>query len=182
MTIMKNRHDKIVLTWIQNSWRIHIALVDQHKTTFTCPFSTFAYTRMSFGLCNAPSTFQRCMETNLVLNFEKCHFMVTKGIVLRHLISNRGIEVDKAKVDIIASLPNPASVREVFSFLGHVALKFLLKKLDAKPRLIRWMLFLQEFDMEIKDKKGAKNVVADHLSQLERDVDPLPIRDEFPNE
>ncbi|RDX69235.1 Retrovirus-related Pol polyprotein, partial [Mucuna pruriens] len=123
--------------------QIHIALEDQHKTTFTCPFSTFAYTRMPFGLCNAPSTFQRCMlsifsdlledcmevfmedftrciETDLVLNFEKCHFMVAKGIVLGHLVSSRGIEVDKAKIEIITSLPNPASMWEVHSFLGHV--------------------------------------------------------------
>ncbi|RDY00955.1 Retrovirus-related Pol polyprotein from transposon 17.6, partial [Mucuna pruriens] len=54
----------------------------------------------------------RCIETNLVLNFEKCHFMVTKGIVLGHLVSNRGIEVDKDKIDIIASFSHPTSVRE----------------------------------------------------------------------
>ncbi|RDY10500.1 Retrovirus-related Pol polyprotein from transposon 17.6, partial [Mucuna pruriens] len=113
--------------------QIHIAPEDQHKTTFTSPFGTFAYTRMPFGLCNALSTFQRCMtsifsdllqdcmevfmddftvyadsfeaclsnlskvlkrciDTNLVLNFEKCHFMVTEGIVLGHLVSNRGIK------------------------------------------------------------------------------------------
>ncbi|RDY13901.1 Retrovirus-related Pol polyprotein from transposon 17.6, partial [Mucuna pruriens] len=134
--------------------KIHIAPEDQHKTTFTCPFGTFAYTRMPFGLCNAPSTFQRCMtsifsdllqdcmkvfmddftvyadsfeaclsnlskvlkrciDTNLVLNFEKCHFMVAEGIVLGHL-------VDKSKIDVITSLPNPAFMLEVRSFLGHV--------------------------------------------------------------
>ncbi|RDX62745.1 hypothetical protein CR513_58889, partial [Mucuna pruriens] len=60
--VVKNRQDEMVSTRIQNSYmEIHIALVDQHKTTFTCPFGTFAYTRMPFGLCNAPSTFQRCM-------------------------------------------------------------------------------------------------------------------------
>ncbi|RDX74158.1 Retrovirus-related Pol polyprotein, partial [Mucuna pruriens] len=140
--------------------QIHIAPEDQHKTTFTCPFNTFAYTRMSFALCYAPSTFQcyinsifsnllqdcmevfmddfivyamsfyaclenlsrvltRCINTNLLLNFKKCHFMVTKGIVLGHLVSNRGIEVDKSKIDIITSLLNLASVWEVCSFLGH---------------------------------------------------------------
>ncbi|RDY11968.1 Retrovirus-related Pol polyprotein, partial [Mucuna pruriens] len=326
--------------------QIHIAPKDQYKITFTCPFGTFAYTKMSFGLCNAPSMFHRCMlsifsdlledcievfmddftvyadtfnaclgnlaqvlkrciETNLVLNFEKCHFMVIEGIVLGHLVSSRGIKVDKAKIDIITSLPNPASMWEVCSFLGHAgfyrrfiknfsktalplskllqkdvefvlnkeciqafeelktkltsmpilqapnwelsfklmcdasnlalgvvlsqrdgvgqlahvianasrtmdsaqinymttekellaivfaldkfcsyllgskviifsdhaALKYLLKKPYTKPRLIRWMLLL--------DKKGVDNAVAEHLSQIERELDPMPIRDDF---
>ncbi|KAL0283119.1 UNVERIFIED_CONTAM: Retrovirus-related Pol polyprotein from transposon opus [Sesamum radiatum] len=54
----------------------------------------------------------RCEETNLVLNWEKCHFMVKEGIVLGHKVSYRGIEVDKAKVDLIAKLPPPQSVKE----------------------------------------------------------------------
>ena len=60
----------------------------------------------------------RCVNTNLVLNFEKCHFMVKQGIVLGHVVSNTGISVDPAKVDVISSLPYPSSVREVRSFLG----------------------------------------------------------------
>ncbi|RDX85928.1 Retrovirus-related Pol polyprotein, partial [Mucuna pruriens] len=269
--------------------QIHIAPEDQHKTTFTYPFGIFAYTHMPFGMCNAPSTFQRCMtsifsnllqdcmevfmddftvyadsfeaclsnlskvlkrcvDTNLVLNFEKCQFMVTEGIVLGHLVSNRGIEVDKSKIDVITSLPNPASVREqtglasiqttiegcgiqirpalyrsisgakepthihpyptstglgpaipadragvgqpvhviayasktmdpaqqnytttekellaivfavdkfrscllgskIIVFSDHAALRYLMKKPDAKPRLIRWMLLLEEFNL-----------------------------------
>ena len=59
------------------------------------------------------------METNLVLNWEKCHFMVTKGIVLGHKISERGIEVDKAKVEIIEKLPPATNVKGIRSFLGH---------------------------------------------------------------
>jgi len=113
-------------------FQIPIHPSDQEKTTFTCPFGTFAYRRMPFGLCNALATFQRCMmsifsdfveiimevfmddfsvhgsnfdnclanlekvlerceQVNLVLNWEKCHFMVREGIVLGHLVSERGI-------------------------------------------------------------------------------------------
>ena len=62
---------------------------------------------------------KRCQETNLVLNWEKCHFMVPEGIVLGHKVSRRGIEVDKAKVEIIEKLPPPTNVKSVRSFLGH---------------------------------------------------------------
>ncbi|GKF03921.1 reverse transcriptase domain-containing protein, partial [Tanacetum coccineum] len=121
---------------------------DQEKTTFTCPFGTYAYRQMPFGLCNAPATFQRrmlaifhnmieesvevfmddfsvfrnsfdtclnnfdkmlqrCKDAHLVLNWEKCHFMVKEGIVLRHKVSSAGLEVDNAKIDVISKLPPP---------------------------------------------------------------------------
>ena len=60
------------------------------------------------------------MKTNLVLNWDKCHFIVREGIVLGYHISRKGIEVDKAKIEIIEKLPPPTSVKDVRSFLGHV--------------------------------------------------------------
>ena len=333
-------------------------LKNQKKTAFTCPFGVFPYRRMPFGLCNAPTTFQRCMlaiyadmvgkcievfmddfsvlgpsfdccltnlehvlrhyvEANLVLNWEKCHFMVQEGIMLGYKISAQGMEVDKAKIDVIEKLPLPVNVNRIRSFLGHAGfyrkfikdfskiarplsnllnkdvvfkldeeclttfqtlktslvsapiivapdwskefelmcdasdyavgvvlgqrgdkvfhaiyyvskvlngaqlnyattkkemltifyalekfrsylvgsrviiftdhttIKYLLTKADSKPRLIRWVLLIQEFDIVIKDKKGLENVVADHLSRLvneEVTQEEQEIRDEFPDE
>ncbi|KAJ9547666.1 hypothetical protein OSB04_020209 [Centaurea solstitialis] len=228
----------------------------------------------------------RCEESHLVLNWEKCHFMVREGIVLGHKISKDGLEVDKAKIDTISKLPPPTNIKGVRSFLGHVGFyrRFIkdfskitrpLTKLlekdapfifyekyisafetlkhhltnapimvppdwdqpfeimcdasdyavgavlgqrrnnhfqpicyasrtlndaqenytttekellapDAKPRLIRWILLLQEFDIEVRDKRDAENLAADHLSRLENpDMDSggiEVIRDKFPDE
>ena len=75
----------------------------------------------SFDHClsNLARVLERCEETNLVLNFEKCHFMVEQGIVLGHVVSKNGIFVDPAKIDIISQFPCPSYVKEVRSFLGH---------------------------------------------------------------
>lgn len=62
---------------------------------------------------------ERCVKVNLVLNWEKCHFTVQQGIVLGHVISDKGIEVDKAKIEIIENLQPPKIVQEIRSFLGH---------------------------------------------------------------
>jgi hypothetical protein len=262
-------------------------------------------------LANLDKVLTRCGEVDLVLNWEKCHFMVKRRIVLGHVISERGIEVDKAKVEAVDKLPPPTDIKSLRSFLGHVgfyrrfikdfskitkpltnllqkdvpfdfnekclvalqtlkralitapiiqlldwsqpfeiicdasdyvvgavlgqrkegkvhaiyyasktlngaqlnyattekellavvfsfekfrsyivnskvivytdhaAVKYLLSKKDAKPRFIRWILLLQEFDVEIRDKKGSENVVADHLSRMNREDDKEPIKDKM---
>ncbi|GJV82266.1 reverse transcriptase domain-containing protein [Tanacetum coccineum] len=223
-------------------------MVEDFMKVFMDDFSVFGN---SFDCClaNLDRMLARCEETNLVLNCEKCHFMVKEGIVLGHKIYGAGIEVDRAKIDVIAKLPYPTNVKGklttapiiispnwnvpfelmcdasdltvgavlgqridgkfkliyyasktlnnaqehytttkkellavVFSFdkfrqylilsktvvyTDHSALKYLFSEEDEKPRLIRWVLLLQGFDIEIKDKKGAENLAADHLSRLE---------------
>ncbi|GJV02482.1 reverse transcriptase domain-containing protein [Tanacetum coccineum] len=113
-------------------FQIPIDPQDQEKMTFTCPYGTFAYRRMPFGLCNAPGTFQRCMMAIFHDMIEKTmevfmdDFSVfgdsfdSEGIVLGHKILKSGIEVDRAKVDVIAKLPHPTTIKAVRSFLGHV--------------------------------------------------------------
>ncbi|CAL8993318.1 unnamed protein product, partial [Prunus brigantina] len=176
--------------------QIAIAPEDQEKTTFTCPFGTFAYRRMPFGLRNAPATFQRCMmsifsdmverfievfmddfsvfgdsfdqclhnlskvlarceQTNLVLNWEKCHFMVNQGIVLGHVISSKGIEVDKAKIDLIASMPSPTSVKEVRSFLGHAG--FYRRFIKDFSKIARPLCNLLAKDMDFTFDQDCEN-------------------------
>ncbi|GJX53777.1 reverse transcriptase domain-containing protein [Tanacetum coccineum] len=112
-------------------FQIPIDPQDQEKTTFTCPYGTFAYRRMPFGLCNAP-----------VLNWEKCHFMCREGIVLGHKISKSGIEVDRAKVDVIAKLPHPTTVKGVRSFLGHAG--FYRRFIQDFSKIARPMTHLLE--------------------------------------
>ncbi|GJX68936.1 reverse transcriptase domain-containing protein [Tanacetum coccineum] len=213
-------------------FQIPIDPLDQEKTTFTCPYGTFAYRRMPFGLCNAPGTFQRCMvaifhdmiektmevfmddfsvfgdsfssclshldkmlqrceDTNLVLNWEKCHFMVKEGIVLGHKISKSRIEVDKSKVDVIAKLPHPTTVKGIRSFLGFqilVAPDWDLPfeiMCDASDFAVGAVLG-QQFDVVIRDKKGAENLAVDHLSRLENphqnELEKKEITETFPLE
>ena len=67
---------------------------------------------------NLDKVLQRCQEKDLILNWEKCHFMVHEGIVLGHLVSERGIEVDKAKIEVIERLPPPTNVKGMHGSIG----------------------------------------------------------------
>ncbi|GJW11380.1 reverse transcriptase domain-containing protein [Tanacetum coccineum] len=112
-------------------FQIHIDPQDQEKTTFTCPYGTFSYRRMPFGLCNAPRTFQRCMvaifydmieKTMEVFMDDSSVFGDSLSSCLSHLdmMLKCGIEVDRAEVDVIAKLPPPTTVNGIRSLLGHV--------------------------------------------------------------
>nr|GEZ34534.1 reverse transcriptase domain-containing protein [Tanacetum cinerariifolium] len=153
------------------------------KTTFTCPYGTFAYKRMPFGICNAPGTFRRCMmaifhdmieqtmevfmndfsvfrnsfstfltnlermlkqceDTKLTLNWEKSHFMVKEGIVFGHKILKKGIEVDKAKIEVISKLPHPTTFEGIRSFLRHAG--FYRRFIKDFSKISRTMTHLLE--------------------------------------
>ena len=97
---------------------IFLDMVEKTIEVFMDEFSVVGNSFNNF-LKNLRSVLIRCEETNLVLNWEKCHFMVQEGIVLGHWISTRGIEVDKAKIEAIEKLPPPSSVKGIRRFLGH---------------------------------------------------------------
>ena len=94
---------------------------DMAEKTIKVFMDEFSILGSSFDNCleNLRPVLIRCEETNLVLNWEKCHFMVQEGIVLGHRISARGIEVDRAKIEAIEKLPPPSSIKGIRSFLGH---------------------------------------------------------------
>jgi len=93
-------------------------MIEDIMEVFMDDFSVYG---MTFDHCleNLDRALQRCQEKDLILNWEKCQFMVREGIVLGHLVSERGIEVDKAKIEVIEQLPPPINVKGIRSFLGH---------------------------------------------------------------
>nr|GEY09257.1 reverse transcriptase domain-containing protein [Tanacetum cinerariifolium] len=292
---------------------------DMIKKTMEVFMDDFSVFENSFSTCltNLENMLKRCEDTKLALNWEKSHFMVKEGIVLGHKISKKGIEVDKAKIEVISKLPHPTTAKGIRSFLGHAgfyrrfikdfskisrpmthleknspfifsneciqafrtlkdkltkapilivpnwdqpfelmcdasdyavgavlgqriekhfrpihyasktmnqveanytttekemlaivytfekfrsylimnksiiytdhsALKYLFAKKDAKARLLRWILLLQEFDFKVIDIHGAENYAVDHLSRLENPYentfDPKEINETFPHE
>nr|GFC58113.1 reverse transcriptase domain-containing protein [Tanacetum cinerariifolium] len=98
----------------------------------------------SFSSCltNLDKILNCCEEMNLVLTWEKCHFMCKEGIVLGHKIYKSGIEVDRAKVDVIAKLPHPTTVKGVRSFLGHAG--FYRRFIQDFSKIARPMTHLLE--------------------------------------
>ncbi|GKD33645.1 reverse transcriptase domain-containing protein, partial [Tanacetum coccineum] len=96
---------------------------DMIEKTMDVLMDDFSVFGNSFGNClsRVDKMLQRCEDTNLCLNWEKSHFMVKEGIILGHKISKNRIGVDKAKVDVIAKLPHPTTVKGVRSFLGHAS-------------------------------------------------------------
>ncbi|XP_058726201.1 uncharacterized protein LOC131597525 [Vicia villosa] len=322
-TVVKDEVTKLLNAGIiypifDSQWRCMMSIFDDYIDNIMGVFmDDFSVCGGDFEGClsNLGKVLDRCVQVNLVLNWEKCHFMVKQGIVLGHVVSERGIEVDKAKIEVIENLQPPKTVREIRSFLGHTGfykrfikdfskiskpltnllmrdvefnfnnecleafevlktalisapimqppdwnlpfeiicdasdyavgavlgqrkdkklhavyytsrtldpaqmnftttekellvvvfaldkfrsyligakiivytehatIRYLLAKQDVKPRLLRWILLLQQFDLEIKDKKGAENVVAGHLSRMEGiKPEETPINDDFPYE
>nr|GEV19495.1 DNA-directed DNA polymerase [Tanacetum cinerariifolium] len=221
-------------------WRCMMAIFyDMIEKTMEVFMDDFLFFGNSFQTClsHLEKMLKRCEDTNLCLNWEKSYFIIKEGIVLGHNISKNGIEVDKAKVKVIAKFPHPITVKGIHSFVGHtsfyrrpihyaskimtkaesnytttekeklavvyafekfwsylimnksivytdhLAFKYLFAKKDFKVRLLRWVLLLQEFTFKVIDTKGAENLTADHLSQLENPhqnvLDPKELNESF---
>ncbi|GJS20384.1 reverse transcriptase domain-containing protein [Tanacetum coccineum] len=174
-------------------------MIEESVEVFMDDFSVFGD---YFDKClnNLDKMLQRCKDAQLVLNWEKCHFMVKEEIVLGHKVSSAGLEVDKEKINVISKLPPPTNIKGVRKLSGHWQIlsysiknyrshrsfssKAFIQETNAKPRLIHWILLLQEFDIEIKERKGTENVVADHLSRIENDEssDDSKVDDNFPGD
>ena len=178
--------------------QIAIAPEDQEKTTFTCPYGTFAFRMMPFEPCNALATFHRCMmsifldlveevmddfsvygssfesclenleivlkrckDKNLALNWEKCHFMVTEGIVLGHKISATR---DQAKISVIRTLMPPTTVKGVRSFLGHGG--FYRRFVKDFSKIARPLCKLLEKDAKFEIDEACKSAFEEIKARL----------------
>ncbi|GJY85343.1 reverse transcriptase domain-containing protein [Tanacetum coccineum] len=191
ITVVTNENDELVQTRTVTGWRVCIDYRKLNEATakdnFPLPFMDqmlerlagnkyFYFLDVFLDISKFLSILWIKKKQRSHVPSEKYHFMVKEGIVLGHKVSGAGLEVDKEKIDAISKLPTPTNIKGVRSFLGH--------KQDAKPRLIRWILLLQEFNIEIKDKKGTENVAADHLSRTDNNKtsDDSEVDDNFPGE
>ncbi|XP_019266977.1 PREDICTED: uncharacterized protein LOC109244354 [Nicotiana attenuata] len=172
---------------------IFIDMVQKFIEVFMDDFSVFGSSNDDC-LRNLAKVLAQCEETNLVLNWEKCHFIVQEGIVLGHRVSRSSIKVDKEKVEVVAKFPPPIFVKGVRSFLGHtcfyikdfskiatplcrllekdVTFKFdeaCLKVFDElKEKLVVAPILRHQICLcKIRDRKGTENKVVNHLSRLE---------------
>jgi hypothetical protein len=93
-------------------------LIEKVVEVFLDDFSVYGKT-FEDCLSNLDKVLKRCQEADLVLNWEKCHFIVREGIVLGHKISEKGIEVDNVKIEVIEQLLPPINVKGIHNFLGH---------------------------------------------------------------
>ncbi|GJW41960.1 reverse transcriptase domain-containing protein [Tanacetum coccineum] len=177
-------------------------MIEESVEVFMDDFSVF---RDSFDKCL--NNHDKMLQRYLVLNWEKCHFMVKEGIVLGHKVSGTGFEVDKAKINVISKLPPPTNIKDApFEFDDECqkAFELLKDKLTCAPVIVspNWNLTFElmcdasdfavgavlskkdEFDMEIKNRKGIENVAADHLSRIENEEisDDSEVDDNFPGE
>nr|GEY87911.1 reverse transcriptase domain-containing protein [Tanacetum cinerariifolium] len=147
-------------------FQIPIDPKDQEKTTFTCPYGTFVYRCMPFGLCNAPGTFQR-KDAEEDMPFELM------------------CDASDFAIGAVLGQCQDKHFRPI-NYANHFALKYLFVKKDSKARLLRWVLLLQEFTFKVIDNKGAENLAADHLSRLKNPhqnvLDPKEINESFPLE
>ena len=96
--------------------------------------------------------FNVCIKKHLDLSWEKSHFMVREGIVPGHLVSSKGLEVDKAKVEVIQDLALPKSIRELRSFLGHVSFYCRFIRDFSKVSKLLTSLLCKDKDFIIEDK------------------------------
>ncbi|XP_052725953.1 uncharacterized protein LOC128194406 [Vigna angularis] len=153
LTVVKNERGELIPARVQNSWRVCIDYRRLNQATrkdhFPLPFIEQMLERLANSL---EKVLKRCIETNLVLNFEKCHFMVEQGLVLGHMISEKGIEVDPAKISVISQLPYPSCVREVRSFLGHAGFDRRFIKDFSKKALLLSRLLQKDIDFAFNDR------------------------------
>ncbi|KAH9686698.1 hypothetical protein KPL70_014461 [Citrus sinensis] len=150
--------------------QIPVAPEDRENTIFTCPLETFAYRRMPFGLCNAHATFQRCMPPDWSLPFE---IMCNASNYVVGTILGQRVGRDAHVIYYTSRTLDSAQCNYSTTEKELLAIVFALEKSRS---------YLLGFNLEIRDKKGAENLVADHLSRLTTSEEAAPLKDHFPDE
>ncbi|GJW61244.1 reverse transcriptase domain-containing protein [Tanacetum coccineum] len=126
-------------------------MIEESVEVFMDDFFVFG---SSFDHClnNLDKMLQRCKDAHLVLNWEKCHFMVKEGIVLGHKVSEAGLEVDKAKIDVISKLPPPTNIKGIRSFLGHASFYQIFIKYFSKITCLLTKLLEKDTPFKFNDE------------------------------